>query len=110
MIIWVSPQPLVWCPVFWALVGPPKSGCHSSSNAGRHTAAILQQPATPVAPRKPSLSKALPRGWLPLPAPTDKHAQASASDRHRRRDILSLASFQSAAGRHASLARAQGLI
>lgn len=30
----------------------------------------LQQPTTQVASRKPSLSKALPRGWLPLAAPT----------------------------------------
>lgn len=47
-------------------------------------------------------------GRLRLPTPTHKHTQAW--DRHRRRDILSLASFPSAAGRHASLARAQGLI
>lgn len=52
--------------------------------------------------------EALPRGRLSLPTPT--HQRTQASDRHRRRDILSLASFPSAAGRHARLARAQGLI
>ena len=54
------------------------------------------------------LWEALPRGRLSLPTPTHKRTQAS--DRHRRQDILSLASFPSAAGRHARLARAQGLI
>ena len=67
------------------------------------------EPTTPGGhPESDPLWEVLPRGRLSLPTPTHKRTQAS--DRHRRRDILSLASFPSAAGRHARLARAQGLI
>lgn len=69
---------------------------------------VLREPATQAVCRTPASLRGTARGRRPLPTPTRQAdpgmgwAQA--------RDILSLASFPSAAGRHASLARAQGLI